>query len=181
MSNFSPFTEDVGLLWYCMCRWGYCSPRFEGSSSARSSTAVETRLMKFSFLRDCPCKVCTPAAWCYRLVSHVSASAVVLSLIAASFASADWKVRCLLGSNGSDTRVMLMLMGRSCSLFRGNVCCMQILPSCFLFVHQFAVNLFRTLPPSSNPNGAEFDPEEDEPTLEAAWPHLQLVYEFFLR
>lgn len=46
---------------------------------------------------------------------------------------------------------------------------------------QFAVNLFRTLPPSSNPNGAEFDPEEDEPTLEAAWPHLQLVYELFLR
>lgn len=43
------------------------------------------------------------------------------------------------------------------------------------------MNLFRTLPPSSNPNGAEFDPEEDEPTLEAAWPHMQLVYEFFLR
>ncbi|CAL7939154.1 unnamed protein product [Xylocopa violacea] len=48
-------------------------------------------------------------------------------------------------------------------------------------VNMFAMNLFRTLPPSSNPNGAEFDPEEDEPTLEAAWPHLQLVYEFFLR
>mgnify|MGYP001795490328 CR=1 len=46
---------------------------------------------------------------------------------------------------------------------------------------QFSVNLFRTLPPSTNPSGAEFDPEEDEPTLEAAWPHLQLVYEFFLR
>uniref|UniRef100_A0A8C9GCA8 Serine/threonine-protein phosphatase 2A 56 kDa regulatory subunit n=2 Tax=Piliocolobus tephrosceles TaxID=591936 RepID=A0A8C9GCA8_9PRIM len=46
---------------------------------------------------------------------------------------------------------------------------------------KFAVNMFRTLPPSSNPTGAEFDPEEDEPTLEAAWPHLQLVYEFFLR
>ncbi|XP_021343031.1 serine/threonine-protein phosphatase 2A 56 kDa regulatory subunit delta isoform-like isoform X12 [Mizuhopecten yessoensis] len=45
----------------------------------------------------------------------------------------------------------------------------------------FSVNFFRTLPPSSNPNGAEFDPEEDEPTLEASWPHLQLVYEFFLR
>lgn len=43
------------------------------------------------------------------------------------------------------------------------------------------MNLFRTLPPSSNPNGAEFDPEEDEPTLEAAWPHLHLVYELFLR
>uniref|UniRef100_A0A8C2BW52 Serine/threonine protein phosphatase 2A regulatory subunit n=1 Tax=Cyprinus carpio TaxID=7962 RepID=A0A8C2BW52_CYPCA len=48
-------------------------------------------------------------------------------------------------------------------------------------VHMFAVNMFRALPPSSNPTGAEFDPEEDEPTLEAAWPHLQLVYEFFLR
>lgn len=46
-------------------------------------------------------------------------------------------------------------------------------------VQMFAVNLFRTLPPSSNPNGAEFDPEEDEPTLEASWPHLQFVYELF--
>ncbi|CAG0881947.1 unnamed protein product [Darwinula stevensoni] len=48
-------------------------------------------------------------------------------------------------------------------------------------VHMFAINLFRTLPPPSNPTGAEFDPEEDEPALEAAWPHLQLIYEFFLR
>ncbi|XP_037922988.1 serine/threonine-protein phosphatase 2A 56 kDa regulatory subunit gamma isoform isoform X2 [Hermetia illucens] len=48
-------------------------------------------------------------------------------------------------------------------------------------INMFAVNLFRTLPPSSNPNGAEFDPEEDEPTLEASWPHLQFVYELFLR
>jgi len=48
-------------------------------------------------------------------------------------------------------------------------------------VQMFSLNMFRTLPPSSNPSGAEFDPEEDEPTLEAAWPHLQLVYEFFLR
>ncbi|XP_033632507.1 serine/threonine-protein phosphatase 2A 56 kDa regulatory subunit gamma isoform-like isoform X2 [Asterias rubens] len=48
-------------------------------------------------------------------------------------------------------------------------------------VKMFSINMFRTLPPPSNPSGAEFDPEEDEPTLEAAWPHLQLVYEFFLR
>ncbi|XP_071485642.1 serine/threonine-protein phosphatase 2A 56 kDa regulatory subunit gamma isoform-like [Diadema antillarum] len=48
-------------------------------------------------------------------------------------------------------------------------------------VQMFAINMFRTLPPPSNPSGAEFDPEEDEPTLEAAWPHLQLVYEYFLR
>lgn len=48
-------------------------------------------------------------------------------------------------------------------------------------IQMFAINLFRTLPPSSNPNGAEFDPEEDEPTLESSWPHLQIVYELFLR
>ncbi|XP_028396269.1 serine/threonine-protein phosphatase 2A 56 kDa regulatory subunit gamma isoform-like isoform X2 [Dendronephthya gigantea] len=47
--------------------------------------------------------------------------------------------------------------------------------------HMFALNVFRVLPPPTNPNGAEFDPEEDEPSLEAAWPHLQIVYEFFLR
>lgn len=59
---------------------------------------------------------------------------------------------------------------------------MLLLKMCYLIgCFQFATNLFRALPPSSNPNGAEFDPEEDEPTLEAAWPHLQLVYEFFLR
>ena len=44
----------------------------------------------------------------------------------------------------------------------------------FSFPFQFSVNLFRTLPPSSNPHGAEFDPEEDEPALEASWPHLQV-------
>ncbi|KPP68704.1 hypothetical protein Z043_112596 [Scleropages formosus] len=44
--------------------------------------------------------------------------------------------------------------------------------------NMISTNIFRTLPPSENP---DFDPEEDEPTLEAAWPHIQLVYEFFLR
>lgn len=45
-------------------------------------------------------------------------------------------------------------------------------------VKLIACNIFRTLPPSDNP---DFDPEEDDPTLEASWPHLQLVYDFFLR
>ncbi|XP_041038857.1 serine/threonine-protein phosphatase 2A 56 kDa regulatory subunit alpha isoform isoform X4 [Cetorhinus maximus] len=45
-------------------------------------------------------------------------------------------------------------------------------------VKMITCNIFRTLPPSDNP---DFDPEEDEPSLEAAWPHMQLVYEFFLR
>lgn len=45
------------------------------------------------------------------------------------------------------------------------------------------INLFRTLPPSSHENtGSEnFDAEEEEPTMEPAWPHLQIVYEFLLR
>ncbi|KAK3824800.1 MAG: protein phosphatase 2A regulatory B subunit [Benniella sp.] len=48
-------------------------------------------------------------------------------------------------------------------------------------VSMFATNLFRTIPPQVNPTGEAFDPEEDEPVLELAWPHLQIVYEFFLR
>jgi serine/threonine-protein phosphatase 2A regulatory subunit B' len=52
----------------------------------------------------------------------------------------------------------------------------------FLYSHcQFAMNLFRSIPPQVNPTGDAFDPEEDEPVLELAWPHLQIVYEFFLR
>lgn len=48
-------------------------------------------------------------------------------------------------------------------------------------VAMFAANLFRSIPPQVNPTGDAFDPEEDEPVLELAWPHLQIVYEFFLR
>ena len=44
-------------------------------------------------------------------------------------------------------------------------------------------NLFRALPPSAHENSAteSFDPEEEEPSMEPAWPHLQIVYEFLLR
>jgi len=37
-------------------------------------------------------------------------------------------------------------------------------------IRMIACNLFRTLPPSDNP---DFDPEEDDPTLEASWPHFR--------
>jgi serine/threonine-protein phosphatase 2A regulatory subunit B' len=50
-----------------------------------------------------------------------------------------------------------------------------------ILMDQFAANLFRSIPPQVNPTGDAFDPEEDEPVLELAWPHLQIVYEFFLR
>ncbi|OBA26743.1 protein phosphatase 2A regulatory B subunit [Hanseniaspora valbyensis NRRL Y-1626] len=51
----------------------------------------------------------------------------------------------------------------------------------FHVVDMFKVNLFRSIPPSLNPQGEVFDPDEDEPINELAWPHMSLVYEFFLR
>ncbi|KAI5083105.1 hypothetical protein GOP47_0002848 [Adiantum capillus-veneris] len=45
-------------------------------------------------------------------------------------------------------------------------------------------NIFRSLPVPSHdpaPGGDVFDAEEEEPILDPAWPHLQLVYEFLLR
>merc|ERR1719473_110457 len=48
-------------------------------------------------------------------------------------------------------------------------------------IQMIAQNLFRGLAPASQPANVQYDPEEDEPVLEAAWPHLQYVYEFLLR
>lgn len=48
-------------------------------------------------------------------------------------------------------------------------------------VNMFKINLFRPIPPQVNPVGDVFDPDEDEPVNELAWPHMQYVYEFFLR
>lgn len=61
------------------------------------------------------------------------------------------------------------------SFGRSNVLTEEVYPE---IIRMISHNLFRTLPPSDNP---DFDPEEDDPTLEASWPHLQPVYEFFLR
>ncbi|CCC71727.1 hypothetical protein NCAS_0I00590 [Naumovozyma castellii] len=48
-------------------------------------------------------------------------------------------------------------------------------------VTMFKINLFRPIPPPVNPIGDIYDPDEDEPVNELAWPHMQLIYEFFLR
>lgn len=40
--------------------------------------------------------------------------------------------------------------------------------------------MFRTLPPCSHPTGPEFDPEMNDPFTEVNWPHMKLVYVFFL-
>lgn len=46
-----------------------------------------------------------------------------------------------------------------------------------------AANVFRTLPPSTHENSAieSYDPEEEEPSMEPSWSHLQIVYDLFLR
>ncbi|KAE8694137.1 Serine/threonine protein phosphatase 2A 59 kDa regulatory subunit B' zeta isoform [Hibiscus syriacus] len=50
-------------------------------------------------------------------------------------------------------------------------------------VKMVSVNLFRTLtsPPRENKVLEAFDLEEEEPSMDSAWPHLQVVYEFLLR
>ncbi|KAG1056167.1 hypothetical protein G6F55_006489 [Rhizopus delemar] len=49
-------------------------------------------------------------------------------------------------------------------------------------IQMFSTNTFRTIsPPVTTVNHEEYEVEEDEPALETSWPHLQLVYEVFLR
>lgn len=48
-------------------------------------------------------------------------------------------------------------------------------------VNMVGANIFRSLRTRNKDPLAFSDPEDDEPSLELAWPHLQIVYEFFLR
>ncbi|KAJ1725564.1 serine/threonine-protein phosphatase 2A 56 kDa regulatory subunit delta isoform [Coemansia erecta] len=61
---------------------------------------------------------------------------------------------------------------------RTGVITFDLYPKLFKMV---SVNLFRTIPPQINAFGDPFDPEEDEPREEPAWPHLCLVYHILLR
>ncbi|CAL8467478.1 g7016 [Coccomyxa elongata] len=48
-------------------------------------------------------------------------------------------------------------------------------------VFMLSNNLFRALPATKSHDVDNLDPDEEEPALEPAWPHLQIVYEFLLR
>jgi len=42
-------------------------------------------------------------------------------------------------------------------------------------------NVVRCFPPNQEEEKEDFDNDEDEPNYDPSWPHLQLVYEYFLR
>ena len=44
-------------------------------------------------------------------------------------------------------------------------------------IEMVRVNLFRPLPPPSD----EYDLDDEEANIEPSWPHLQIIYELFLR
>ncbi|GAB4821625.1 hypothetical protein N2152v2_008671 [Parachlorella kessleri] len=48
-------------------------------------------------------------------------------------------------------------------------------------VFMLSNNLFRALPPTQMHGQESYDMDEEEPNLDPAWPHLQIVYEFLLR
>ncbi|XP_038885138.1 serine/threonine protein phosphatase 2A 57 kDa regulatory subunit B' theta isoform-like [Benincasa hispida] len=50
-------------------------------------------------------------------------------------------------------------------------------------IKMVSINLFRTMSPQPRESKIVegFDLEEEEPSMDPAWPHLQIVYEFFLR
>lgn len=45
----------------------------------------------------------------------------------------------------------------------------------------FAINLFRVFPPTNRSSSPGGENEDDEPSFDPAWPHLQLVYDLLLR
>ena len=47
-------------------------------------------------------------------------------------------------------------------------------------INLVSYNIFRCLPALTE-NSETDQGEDEEPTFEASWPHLQIVYEFFLR
>ncbi|KAI3703988.1 hypothetical protein L1987_74189 [Smallanthus sonchifolius] len=50
-------------------------------------------------------------------------------------------------------------------------------------IKMVALNLFRSLPPCNHDTKLPdvYDKEDDEPSMDPSWPHLQIVYEFLLR
>lgn len=132
-------------------------------SSSRFNISSNRELHKLPYLKDTP-----PAEQEELFIQKLRQCCVLFDFVSDPLSDIKWK---------EVKRDALQEMVEYVTSQR-NVITEAIYPEA---VHMFSVNVFRTLPPCSNPNGAEFDPEEDEPTLEAAWPHLQLVYEFFLR
>ncbi|CAL1532058.1 unnamed protein product [Lymnaea stagnalis] len=139
--------------------------RDKRQNSSRFNVSKNRELQKLPLLKDA-----TPAEREELFIQKIRQCCVLFDFVQDPLSDLKWK---------EVKRAALNEMVEYVTQNRG-VITEAIYPEAIHMV-SFSGNLFRTLPPSSNPSGAEFDPEEDEPTLEAAWPHLQLVYEFFLR
>ncbi|XP_060611197.1 serine/threonine-protein phosphatase 2A 56 kDa regulatory subunit gamma isoform isoform X2 [Anolis sagrei] len=133
------------------------SKKEKRQSSSRFSISNNRELQKLPALKDVP-----PAEQEKLFIQKLRQCCVLFDFVSDPLSDLKWK---------EVKRAALSEMVEYITHNR-NVITEPIYPE---VVHMFAVNMFRTLPPSSNPTGAEFDPEEDEPTLEAAWPHLQLL------
>lgn len=48
-------------------------------------------------------------------------------------------------------------------------------------IRMLQCNVVRTFPPNQDDDKEDFDNDEEEPNYDPSWPHLQLVYEYFLR
>jgi serine/threonine-protein phosphatase 2A regulatory subunit B' len=137
-------------------------PRDRRQSSSHFSVSPNRELQKLPLLKD------APAADREELFAQkIAQCAVIFDFVQDPLSDLKWK---------EIKRASLNEIVEHVTVNRG-VLVERIYPEA---VRMFSVNTFRCLPPSAG-STTEFDPEEDEPTLEAAWPHLQLVYEFFLR
>ncbi|PVV01212.1 hypothetical protein BB560_004380 [Smittium megazygosporum] len=74
----------------------------------------------------------------------------------------------------SDTLQELILYLEKYSLHKSH-------PLYYKVVKMVSCNLFRSVVSQNSLNLEPFDPEEDEPVSDPAWPHLELVYTFFQR
>ena len=71
--------------------------------------------------------------------------------------------------------VMVNVSVAVCVIASRAVCC-EVWPISLAFLLAFSpsqvrYNVFRSLPPVEGP---DFDPEDDEPTMESTWPHLEV-------
>mmetsp|Transcript_6401 Transcript_6401/g.8797 ORF Transcript_6401/g.8797 Transcript_6401/m.8797 type:complete len:475 (+) Transcript_6401:96-1520(+) len=152
----------------------YRSPDNKSTSMKKSSLSKESSMSSLPTMKDLlkpgPTFQETPQAGRVRLFVEK------LRLCCVIFDFHDTENRDDQEAKASETKRQLLLelvdfIGKSKAVFSESVVAEVM--------KMVKINLFRTLPPKVHKQ--MIDPEEEEPVFEPAWPHLQIVYEFFLR